>query len=146
VPGTDQHFLTITLRALDSLARSYPVTVFGHPSWVNFTFLKADLLQRLDTHITSAERVDYKAGNTITFMRSYRETYHTEPTAYAIKGFDEGMYLGELLGTGNLKNLTKTDFTGLHNSFRFQKKAGVGWINTHVSVYKYANFELKKAE
>ena len=56
------------------------------------------------------------------------------------------MYLGQLLGAGGLKDLTKTDFIGLHNSFQFQKKAGLGWINTHVDVYKYANFELKKLE
>jgi len=146
VPATNQHFLTITLRALDSLSASYPVTVFGHPSWINFNFLKADLLQRLDTHVTSADYVDYKAPATIAFMRNYRQVYKAEPTAYAIKGFDEGLYLGAQLGTDNLKNLTTTSFTGLHNTFQFQKKPGLGWINTHVTVYKYANFELKKAE
>jgi ABC-type branched-subunit amino acid transport system substrate-binding protein len=146
VPATDQHFLTITLAALDTLNNSYPVTVFGHPDWINFSFLKADLLQLLDTHITSGEHINYKAANTVEFVRQYRNTYHAEPTSFAIKGFDEGMYLGQLLATGNIKNLTSTDFTGLHNSFQFQKKPGIGWVNTHVDVYKYANFELKKVE
>jgi len=100
----------------------------------------------LDAHVTSADHVDYKAASTITFVRNYREAYNTEPTAYAVKGFDEGLYFGQLLATDNLKNLTETNFTGLHNSFQLQKKAGVGWINTHVNVYKYANFELKKLE
>ena len=61
IPATNQHFLTVTLRALDSLSTIYPVTVYGHPSWINLSFLKADLLQRLDTHITSADKVDYKS-------------------------------------------------------------------------------------
>lgn len=146
IPATDQHFLSITLRALDSLHNLYPVTVFGHPSWVNLSFLKADLLQRLDTYITSSDRINYKADNVMAFMRRYRETYHSEPTAFAIKGFDEGMYLGRQLSEGNIKNLAQTDFSGLHNDFKFEKKTGLGWINTHVSVYKYANFELKKVE
>jgi hypothetical protein len=146
MPAKDQHFLNITLRALDTLSRSYPITLFGHPNWANFSFLKVDLLQRLETHITSSDHVDYKAENTIVFMRNYRKTYSTEPTAYAIKGFDEGLYFGQLLATDNLKNLTGATFTGLHNNFQFQKKAGVGWINTHVNVYKYVNFELKKVE
>ncbi|BAU55985.1 ABC transporter substrate-binding protein [Mucilaginibacter gotjawali] len=146
IPATDQHFLTITLRSLDSLHNLYPVTVFGHPNWVNFSFLKAELLQRLDTYITSSDRINYKAENIVAFMRRYRETYHTDATAFAIKGFDEGMYLGRQLSAGNLKNLAQTDFSGLHNDFKFEKKAGLGWINTHVSVYKYANFELKKVE
>ncbi|MDB5008106.1 MAG: hypothetical protein JWP45_2499 [Mucilaginibacter sp.] len=146
IPATDQHFLMVTLRALDTLSSSYPVTVFGHPNWKNYSFLKAELLQRLDTHITSAEYVNYKATSTIAFMRQYRDAYHSEPTLYAIKGFDEGLYFGSLLATDNLKNISGTNFSGLHNDFQFQKKAGMGWVNTHVNVYKYANFELKKVE
>jgi hypothetical protein len=146
VPATDQHFLTVTLRALDSLRSNYPVTVFGHPNWINFTFLKADLLQRLDTHITSSDRIDYKAPNIIAFMRVYRETYHTDATEFAIKGFDEGMYLGKQLAAGNIKNLAQAEFSGLHNDFKFEKKPGLGLMNTHVSVYKYTNFDLKKVQ
>ncbi len=146
VPATDQHFLTVTLRALDSLRGNYPVTVFGHPNWINFTFLKADLLQRLDTHITSSDRIDYKAPNIIAFMRVYRETYHTDATEFAIKGFDEGMYLGKQLAAGNIKNLAQAEFSGLHNDFKFEKKPGLGLMNTHVSVYKYTNFDLKKVQ
>ena len=143
---TDQHFLNITLRALDTLSSSYPVTVFGHPGWVNLPFLQAKLLQRLDTHITASDHIDYKAANTIAFLRAYRAAYHAEANEYAIKGFDEGLFLGNVLATDSLKNLDTRDFTGIHNSFQFQKKNGLGWVNTHVSLYKYANFELKKVE
>ena len=146
VPATNQHFLTVTLRGLDSLNSSYPVTVFGHPSWVNLSFLKTDLLQRLNTYITSSDRIDYKSNDAVTFMKDYRDEYHAEPTAYAIKGFDEGLYFGKLLASGDIKNLSSADFNGIHNDFHFQKKTGQGWINTHVSVYKYSNFELKKVE
>lgn len=146
IPATDQHFLTVTLRALDTLNKTYPVAVFGHPNWANFAFLKADLLQRLDTHITSADKVNYKAENTLEFIRQYRNAYHTEPTSYAIKGFDEGFYFGQLAATDQLKNFVTNNYTGLHNNFEFQKKAGAGWVNTHVNVYKYANFELIKVE
>lgn len=146
VPATDQHFLTVTLHSLDSLSHNYPVAVFGHPNWVGYSFLKADLLQRLDTHITSADHIDWQSPAIVAFVKLYRAIYHTEATGFAIKGFDEGLYLGRLLGTGQLKNLAENDFTGLHNDFKFEKKAGLGWVNTHVSVYKYANFDLKKAE
>ena len=146
IPATNQHFLNVTLRALDTLSKSYRVTVFGHPNWVNLSFLKADLLQRINTHITSSDHIDYKAANTVTFITDYRREYHAEPTAYAIKGFDEGLYLGQILATGDLKNLSDKNYEGLHNNFHFQKKAGLGWINTHINIYKYSNFELKKVE
>lgn len=148
VPSTNQAFLMVTLRSLDSLAKKYPVTLFGHPNWDKFTFLHAEALQRLKTHISSTDRVDYKSTAAITFLRNYRKAYHVEPTDFAIKGFDEGLYFGQLLGsnTDGLKNLDKRDFRGIHNSFHFIKKPGSGWINTHINILTYTNFELKPAE
>ena len=144
VPSTNQAFLTVTLHSLDSLNARYPVTLFGHPSWEHFLFLKPKQLQRLRTHITSADNVDYHSAETINFIRNYRNTWHTEPSAYALKGFDEGLYFGRLLAENSLKNMG--NFNGLHNSFHFQKIAGQGWVNTHVKLLMYSNFELKTVE
>jgi hypothetical protein len=146
VPSTDQAFLMITLRSLDTLNKHYPVTLFGHPSWARFSFLNTEVLQRLKTHITSADHVDYKSVQTITFIRKYRTTYHIEPSTYAVKGFDEGLYFGQLLGAGELKTMGQKDFTGLHNNFSFVKKTGMGWVNTYVNLLLYTNFELKQVE
>jgi hypothetical protein len=144
MPSTNQTFLTVTLHSLDTLNTHYPVTLFGHPSWAHFVFLKSKILQHLKTHITSADNVDYKSAETINFIRGYHNTWHTEPSAYALKGFDEGLYFGRLLAENSLKNMA--DFKGLHNDFHFQKIAGMGWVNTHVSLLMYNNFELKKVE
>ena len=148
VPSTNQAFLMVTLRTLDSLSKKYPVTVFAHPSWAGLSFLKTELLQNLKTHITSADNIDYKADATLEFTSNYRKTFKAEASEYSIKGFDEGMYFGNLLGKDNdgLKNLGQNKFTGLHNSFRFVKKPGLGWINTHVNVLKYSNFALKQVK
>jgi hypothetical protein len=146
VAATDQAFLTVTLKSLDTLNRHYPVMLFGHPSWEKFGFLKIDILQRLKTHITSGDQVDYKSDASMEFVRVYHRAYHVEPTDFAIKGFDEGMYFGRQLIDNNFAALDKADYTGLHNQFRFIKKNGMGWVNTHVNVLMYANFELKQVE
>ncbi|WP_439696755.1 ABC transporter substrate-binding protein [Mucilaginibacter sp. AW1-7] len=146
VAATDQAFLTVTLKSLDTLNRHYPVTLFGHPSWEKFSFLKIDILQRLKTHITSGDQVDYKSDANMEFVRVYHRAYHVEPTDFAIKGFDEGMYFGRQLIDNNFATLDKTDYVGLHNRFHFIKKNGLGWVNTHVNVLMYANFELKQVE
>ncbi len=147
IASTNEAFLMVTLHSLDALVAKYPVTLFGHPSWQHFAFLKPQILQHLKTHITSADNVNYKSPETLRFIRNYRNAWHAEPTAYAIKGFDEGLYFGKLLGGMNtLKNMDKTDFTGINNSFTFQKKAGMGWVNTHVDLLMYDNFELIKAQ
>ncbi|RCH56630.1 hypothetical protein DJ568_01860 [Mucilaginibacter hurinus] len=148
IPSTKQAFLKITLYSLDTLSRRFPVTLFGHPNWEKYSYLKAEQLQRLNTHITSADKVNYKSAATITFVRNYRKMYGAEPSEYAVKAFDEGLYFGQLLADGrdNLHELNENGFTGLHNSFSFKKKPGQGWVNTHVNVLKYTNFELRQVE
>lgn len=148
VPSVNQQFLTVTLRSLDTLSRKYPVTTIGHPNWDKLTFLKADMLQRIKAHITSAERLNYRAIATVNFIKAYRKMFNSEPSAYAYKGFDEGMYFGNVLALeGNeLEHLDQHRYKALHNEFWFVKKPGLGWINTHVNVLKYANFELKQVE
>ncbi len=148
VPATNQQFLLVTLKALDGLSSKYPVIVFGHPNWEKFNFLKPDLLQRLKTHITNSDRINYKATATVNFLKAYRKKYQTEPSDYAIKGFDQAMYFGKLLA-GNTTvraELEKTGYTGIHNKFKFKWLPGLGWVNTNVDVLTYANFELKKVE
>ncbi|WP_158827062.1 ABC transporter substrate-binding protein [Mucilaginibacter lacusdianchii] len=148
VPSVNQQFLMVTMRSLDTLRKNYPVTVFGHPNWDKFAFLKADLLQRLKVHITAAERVNYRAPATITFIKAYRKHFNSEPSTYAYKGFDDGLYFGQLLAQDNneLNHLDRHNYTALHNGFSFEKKPGLGWVNTHVSILKYANYELRLVE
>jgi hypothetical protein len=146
IPATDEAFLSITLHSLDTLMKKYPVTVFGHPSWQHFAFLSPQLLQHINAHITSAENVDYKAARTNNFIRDYLNAWHTEPTPYAMKGYDEGMYFGRLLAKDSLKSITRADYDGLHNDFHFVRNAGNGWVNMHVFLLLYHNFELKEEE
>ncbi|HTE02294.1 MAG TPA: ABC transporter substrate-binding protein [Mucilaginibacter sp.] len=148
IPSTNQQFLMVTLRSLDSLAKRYPVTLFGHPSWAKFSYLKPEMLQPLKAHISSTERIDYKSPEVIAFIRAYKKVYHSEPSVYAMMGFDEGTYFGSLLGTNKdgLKKLDKNDFNGLLNKYHFMKKPGLGWINTHANILEYNNFGLKKVE
>ncbi|QQL50039.1 ABC transporter substrate-binding protein [Mucilaginibacter ginkgonis] len=148
LPSLNQAFLQVTLRSLDSLSKNYPVALIGHPSWEGFTFLRAEMLQRLKTVISSSEHINYKSGETVQFIRAYRKAYHNEPDAYAIRGFDEGMYFGDLLAGshGNPINAAERDYDGLSNHFHFVRKPGLGWINTHVFVLRYTNYELRVVE
>ncbi len=145
VPSTNQQFLQVTLRSLDMLLKQYPVTVFGHPDWERFTYLKPELLQHLNTYITSADQVDYHSAAAIRFLKDYRNAYHAEPGEYAIKGYDEGMYFGQLILPGqNIANFG--NYEGLHNTIHLVNMQGQGYVNTHVQLYQYINFELKLVE
>jgi ABC-type branched-subunit amino acid transport system substrate-binding protein len=165
IPSTDRQFLLVTLRSLDLLVKQHkPVTLFGHPGWEDADYLKPELLQRLHTFISSSDRVNYKAPQVIKFIKEYRKAYHAEPGEYAIKGFDEGLYIGNLAAglsktryQSNSNDLTfnfmqasaimrSQDFAGIHNTFHFVHVDGQGYINTSVKLYQYTNFELKPVE
>ncbi len=148
IPATDEPFLLATMPSLDKLAQSYPITVFGHPNWLKATYLQPELLQRLKTHITTADRINYKSPRVNDFIRNYKKIYHIEPTEYAIKGFDEGYYLGGLLSVdpAKFKQLDQYNYSGLLNDFNFKKTEGNGWVNTQVRMLLYQNFDLKPVE
>jgi hypothetical protein len=124
----------------------YPVAVFGHPVWEKAAFLKPDLLQSLNTYVTSSDRVNYHAANVIKFLKDFRRAYHAEPGEYAIKGYDEGLYWGQFISTPGQTIANFGDYEGLHNTFHFVNINGLGYVNTSVKIYKYSNFELKPVE
>ncbi len=145
VPSTDRTFLRVTLEAMNKLSDMYPIQLFGHPNWSKATFLRPELLEKLHTCITSAYQVDYKSAETINFIKSFRKIYHTEPSEYAIKGFDTGMNFAKLPADAafDFKNLQNQSFDALHNHFEFMQKKGYGWINTYVAILQYQDYALK---
>lgn len=149
VPATDAAFLTVTLRALDKLGQTYPITLFGHPNWIKASYLQPELLQRLKTHVTTSNRIDYKSPLITGFIAAYKKVYHIEPGEYAMKGFDEGYYFGSVVATAGadaFKHLDQYRYSGLLNDFNFKKTEGSGWVNTHVRMLQYQNFDLKPVQ
>ncbi len=145
IPSTDRLFLKVILESLDKLSDTYPIQLFGHPNWEKATFLKPETLEKMHTFITSAHQVDYKSAETIAFIKSFRKAYHTEPSEYATKGFDTGIYFAKLIAdpTFDFKQLQNTPFDALHNHFEFVQKKGYGWINTYVELLQYQDYKLK---
>lgn len=145
IPSTDRSFLRVTIQALDKLSGTYPIQLFGHPSWSKATYLRPEVLEKMHTCITSAYQVDYKSAETVNFIKSFRKTYHTEPGEYAIKGFDTGLYFARLSAgpDPDFKHLQQMPFGALHNHFDFVQKKGYGWINTYVELLQYQDYTLK---
>lgn len=145
VPSTQRSFITVTLDALYKLSDQYPVQLFGHPNWGKATYLQPELLEKMHTCITSAYRVDYKSAEIIGFIKSFRKNYHTEPSEYAFKGFDTGIYFAKLTAdpAADFKNLQEIPFNAMHNHYEFIQKKGYGWINTFVELLQYQDYTLK---
>ena len=145
VPSTQRSFLKVTLDALDKLSDTYPIQLFGHPNWNKATYLKPETLEKMHTFITSAYQINYKSPEMVAFIKSFHKTYHTEPTEYAINGFDTGLYFGKILSdpSADFNHLQNRPFDALHNRFEFVQKKGYGWINSYVELLQYQDYSLK---
>jgi len=149
VSSSDKKFVVPTLDKLMKLKKTgLNVSVFGHPDWIKQNY-STDQLQALNTIVSSSYKVDYTRPEVNNFIKKYRLLFNFEPGEYAFKGFDIGYYFGRLLsiyGEDYIKHLTRENYKGLHNSFRFKHDHELGYINTSLMLLRYKNFALNIVE
>ncbi|RZL22189.1 MAG: amino acid ABC transporter substrate-binding protein, partial [Pedobacter sp.] len=152
VTSSDRAFVLPTIEKLNKLKNlpkgGYTINLFGHPNWVKQNY-PTEMVQALNTIISSSYKIDYKNSAVTSFIKRYRRQYGFEPGEYAFKGFDIGLYFGKLLdqyGESYLENVTKEKYKGLHNNFSFIHDENLGYINTSLMLLKYKNFALNIVE
>ncbi len=105
VPYQGESFVT---KLVNQLANSKysdddSLVVYGMHNWLNIDVLDMGDLDTLNFHFASNEFVNYSDSCTKSFIKKYRYNYYTEPSYYALQGFDIAyFYLSELkkFGTG----------------------------------------------
>ena len=66
--------------------------------------------------------MDYSSARVDRFVRAYRRLFHTEPSQFAVQGYDTARYFVSLVaayGPGWKKMLQAERGTGLHTDFLF---------------------------
>lgn len=149
VTSSDRKFVVPTLDKLMKIKRSgMNISLFGHPDWVKQNY-NTDQLQSLNTIISSSYKVDYSRPEVSLFIKKYRAAFNFEPGEYAFKGFDIGFYFGRLLAIYKgdyMKHLTREEYRGLHNTFRFFQDDAFGFVNANLMLLRYKNFALNIVE
>lgn len=147
--SSNKPFVTATVDKLLKMQRAgLSVSLYGHPNWVKQTY-PAEKLQALNTIVSSSYKVDYRRPAVINFVKKYRDQHQFEPSEYAFKGYDIGLYFGGLIanyGPDFLSQITKHKYRGLHNSFSFVHDNQLGYINTSLMLLQYRNFALNTIE
>jgi len=147
--SSNKNFVTASIDKLLKMQRAgLNVSLYGHPNWTKQTY-PAEKLQALNTIVSSSYKVDYRRPAVISFVKKYRASYQFEPSEYAFKGYDIGLFFGGLIarsGPDFLKQITKHNYRGLHNSFHFVHDEQFGYINTSLMLLQYKNFALNTIE
>lgn len=147
--SSNKTFVTASIDKLLKMQRAgLSVSLYGHPNWTRQSY-PAEKLQALNTIVSSSYKVDYRRPAVVNFVREYRAAYQFEPSEYAFKGYDIGLFFGNLIarsGPDFLSQITKHNYRGLHNSFRFIHDDQFGYINSGLMLLQYKNFALNTIE
>lgn len=170
IPSKDEAFITSaisgikgvdTVFTIDSInretgdtAKTYydiqdDVTLIGLPDWLDYGSIDGNMMEQFDMHILSDYHVNYQHLPTADFVRAYRRKNHTEPSKYAIKGYDFMLVLGKLVDSyGIFFQRYWQDLTlpGIHTQFHFQQETEQrGWQNYYLEKLIFKDYELQQA-
>ena len=168
IPSTDEAFSTAAISGIqgaDTIVRidsiiepgdtakteyliNQSVTIIGLQDWLDYGSLDGSIMERFHIHFLSDYYVNYNKLSTADFVRRYRRTNYTEPSEYAIKGYDFTLMLGKLISQYGIyfqrdwENLT---LDGLHTRFSFEQEENQrGWQNYYLQQLLFRNYELRK--
>jgi hypothetical protein len=143
IPSNDETFVRSVIKQLNGLAEEYLITVYGMPTWTNFEHITTEQFAKVSTHITQNFWLDKSNAAVIRLQQSYAAKYAMNPANFAIKGYDQVLYFGELL----LKNgadfhdaFSKHNGYGLAEHFTIEPKRLPGsaeeiWYYENKSVF-----------
>lgn len=143
VSGSSNRFQVLAMLEQLRLLRDqsgHRFQLFGHPNWAKISFPDESGLQSFQTIISSTYYIDPRQIAVRDFRTWYRDEFTIEPSEFAYKGYDTGMYFGLLLsrhGKDYSKHLVDTEFEGLHNSFQFEYNSKWGFVNQAIHFLRF---------
>lgn len=127
--------------------------LFVRDSWLDFNnvgFQSYQLWQQNNLHMLTHYYVDDQEKTVMRFKSLYKQKYASTPDAFAFRGFDH------ILAIGNAFNktyedetiadvLTANQFLGLHNNFNFEFN-GKALENQSVNVLQFVNYRFLRVK
>ncbi len=138
----DEPYVMNLMRELKTVAEPYRITIIGLPSWRNFKTIELDQFEKYHVIVSTANTNDYAepAAAAYNFRKQYFVKYATEPKLQAYKGYDTGLYFGNMLLQKGNANRTEM----LHNLFDFAQTDSGVFQNKGVNIMQYKNFRFEK--
>ncbi|WP_134091202.1 amino acid ABC transporter substrate-binding protein [Olivibacter sp. XZL3] len=139
--STNQFFIAQLLAGLYKLKTesAYDISLIGHPNWSRFD-LNPDYLAALRTSISSSYFVDEKNLEVQQFKRDYFSSFNVNPTEFAFKGYDTGVFFGRLLAMypkDYADRLLKEKHKGVSIGFEFVRDPATGYVNNSVRLLQF---------
>jgi len=138
--------LTRIFQKLKLLANNYDLVVFAHPLVPKMETLNFELLLPLNVHTSMAHYQNSDILYKSDFYMNYRKKYNTEPTEFAVDGFDLGMMFGKSIikdGKDFGKKILNNPYSGLNGKYNFSEISGRGIQNNWLQIVKFNNYKFE---
>lgn len=143
-PTHDRNLINSLLKGLSATENT---TLFGTEEWENMELIEAKDRNRLHLHYPRVVAVDYNSERIRNWILAYRKKFKSEPTDYAILGFDVMMYYCTGLKQfgiafpNHFDEIKCSELMG--NGFNLVKTGDEsGFENKHVFIMGTDNFEV----
>lgn len=117
--------------------------VIAHPNFENIENINLEMAQKYNVHFTSSHFLDMQNAGVKKFWAGYLKRYGTEPSEFAVKGFDIAYQFGKLLaleGKNYPKYMDKL-FKSIHNDLMFEQTEQ-GFLNKRLNVLRVQDFQF----
>ena len=146
VCSNDQAFVTDLINKIHPLKKGYNITLFGMEPWANYDNLEIELVQDLNLHLPANSYADLREEIYFPFILSFREEFNTDPSKFALNGFDFSYNILSVLGKDKeifSDRIQNNLMNGVSSRFSFVKTSPEsGFENSELYILKFFNSEL----
>ncbi len=146
----DESQINAVLNRLADTTVDYKISTYGLRKMLDFKSIDLMLWENCSMHIVTPFYVDYSKELAKKFIETYRIYYETEPSEYAIVGYDQFFYsmYAYKQTNGNLKKVQKMAALPLmSNQFLFKEKTDTqGLQNGYLNIIKVSQDGLQKVD
>ncbi len=130
------------------LSKDYDIVLYAPASWDEYEFLDVSFKDRVHLTLPATSYIDYTRDDVRAFVRTYRERFGHEPSAYGFVGHDLIQFYGMGLlrfGTNFATHFDQIPDDGLlHMKFKYRKTGlDSGYENEHVFLLQHNAMQLQ---
>jgi len=142
-------FIENSIRSLNDLKKTYNITMFGLPGWLNYENLDIEFLEFQNTHFFSSSFIDYEQDDVRDFARTFQKRFKADPDKQAYMGYDIALFFLSALnnyGTDFPSCIDKHNVRTLATELHFVFSDADGFRNSYVAIYRMKDFQLWKVQ
>ena len=143
IASESEAFVNDVVRNLNILLYNKINVVLYAPARIrNFETIEVENLHKTSAHVSLGYLIDYESQQVKNFLLKYRALYNTEPTQYALQGYDIATYFIGMCGKYGSQWARKMDDDQaqmLQSTFRFVQTENGGYVNQGIRRVVYGD-------